>query len=89
MPGTNKPIDPLPEQFNSPEEAGAFWDTHSITDYEEFLEPVELDADIKRRHFQIEVDEESFRVLRETARREHKPVKQVASEILKRRLSAG
>ena len=89
MPGTDKPIDPLPEEFSSPEEAAAFWDTHSITDYEELLEPVELDADIKRRHFQIEVDEESFLALRETARREHKPVRQLASEILKRRLTAG
>ncbi|MBN2128673.1 MAG: hypothetical protein JW741_04225 [Sedimentisphaerales bacterium] len=89
MPGTNKPIDPLPEQFSSPEEAAVFWDTHSITDYEEFLEPVDIDADIKRRHFQIEVDEESFLALRETARRERKPVKQLASEILKRRLTAG
>ena len=89
MPGTDKPIDPLPEQFNSPKEAAVFWDTHSITDYEEFLEPVDFEADIERRHFQIEVDEESFLALRETARRERKPVKQLASEILKRRLTAG
>jgi len=86
---TSTPKNPPPEEFNSPEEAAPFWDTHSITDYEEFLEPVELDADIKRRHFQIEVDEESFLALRESARREHKPVKQLASEILKRRLTAG
>jgi len=85
MRSTDKHIDPLPDEFRSPEEAAGFWDTHSITDYEEFLEPVELDADVKRRHFEIEVDEESFLALREIAKREQKPVRQLASEILKQK----
>jgi len=85
----NKQVDPLPDEFGSYEEAAEFWDTHSITDYEEFLEPVDVEVEIQRRHFEIEVDEESFRALRETAKREQKPVKQLASEILKQRLRAG
>ncbi len=89
MRNANKHVDPLPDEFGSLEEAAEFWDTHSITDYEEFLEPVDVEVDIQRRHFQIEVDEESFRALREVARKEQKPVKQVASEILKQRLRAG
>lgn len=36
----NKSIDPLPDSFETEEEAGAFWDTHSTTDYEEYLEPL-------------------------------------------------
>ena len=67
--------DPLPNEFGSYEEAAEFWDTHSITDYEEFLEPVDVEVDIQRLHFEIEVDEESFQALRETAKREQKPVK--------------
>lgn len=55
MRSTDRPVDPLPKEFRSHEEAAEFWDTHSITDYEEFLEPV----------------------------------KQLASEILKQRLTAG
>jgi len=86
---TSKQVDPLPDEFKSRQEAAEFWDTHSITDYEEFLEPVDLDVDIKRRHFEIEVDEESFMALRETARKEQKPLKQLASEILKQRLRTG
>jgi hypothetical protein len=89
MQDTDKRPDPLPEEFSSPEEAAQFWDTHSITDYEESLEAVDLDVNIERRHFEIEVDEESFLALRETAQREKKPVKQLASEILKQRLRAG
>lgn len=89
MQDTNKHPDPLPDEFKSYEEAAEFWDTHSITDYEEFIEPVEVDVDIQRRHFEIEVDEDTFLALREAARREHKPIKELASEILKHRLRAG
>ena len=89
MPSEDRHTDPLPEEFKSLEEAAEFWDTHSITDYEEFLEPVEIDVDIRRRHFEIEVDEETFLALREVARKERKPMKELASEILKRRLRAG
>lgn len=67
----------------------SFWDTHSITDCGEFVEPVEVDVDIQRRHFEIEVDSERFLALREAARRERKPIKELASEILKHRLIAG
>jgi hypothetical protein len=89
MRNTGEHTDRLPDEFGSYEEAAQFWDTHSITDYEESLEPVDLDVDIQRRHFEIEVDEGSFLALREVAQREQKPVKQLASEILKQRLRAG
>lgn len=88
MPNTDRPIDPLPDEFESEEAAAEFWDTHSITDYEELLEPVDVEVDLKRRHFEIEVDEESFLALRDVARKQHKPVKQLASEILKQELAA-
>ena len=87
MASTNRHIDPLPDKFASEEEAAEFWDTHSLTDYEEFLEPVNLEVKIERRHFEIEVDEQSFLALRSNAETQHKPVKELASEILKRELA--
>ncbi|MFQ5628018.1 MAG: CopG family antitoxin [bacterium] len=87
MPSTNKKIDPLPDEFSSEEEASEFWDTHSITDYEEYLQPVEFKADIKKRHFQIEVDEESFIVLRDYARKQKRPAKQLISELIKQKIA--
>jgi hypothetical protein len=89
IPGEDKHVAPLPDEFKSLEEAAKFWDTHSITDYEEFLEPVEVDVDIQRRHFEIEVDEETFLALREVAQKERTSMKELASEILKRRLRVG
>jgi len=83
------PIDPLPDKFGSDREPAHFWDTHDITNYEQFLEPVDLDANIQQRHFEIDMDEESFLTLCGVARKEQKPVKQIASEILKQKLRTG
>ena len=35
-------IDPLPETFDSFEQMADFWDTHDVTDYAEYLTPVEM-----------------------------------------------
>ena len=86
MPSTPEQIEPLPEEFTSEEEAGEFWDAHSIADYADLLEPADVDVRITKRHFEIEVDEESFRALRQSANRQHRPVKEVASETIKRHL---
>ena len=39
--------DPLPEDFDSLEEFLAFWDAHSTADYEDQMEDVEVDIDIR------------------------------------------
>jgi hypothetical protein len=88
MKSTDKKFDPLPEEFESEDEASKFWDAHSVTDYEDFLEPEDMEVDLKRRHFEIEVDEEAFLALRDIAGKRRKPVKQIASEILKEKLEA-
>jgi hypothetical protein len=87
MRGEVKCSNPLPDQFASEDEAAEFWDSHSIADYEESLEPADVDIDLRRRHFEIEVDEESFLALRSVAHRQRRPVKQLASEILKQNLA--
>ena len=83
---SKKIIDPLPNAFTSEEEAGEFWDTHSTSDYEEYLEPVDMMVDIKRRHFEIEIDRESFLALNLYAKKIKKSVKKIASKILKENL---
>ena len=34
-------IDPLPDSFETEEQAGEFWDTHSTMGYEKHVEPTE------------------------------------------------
>ncbi len=75
MRNESKSLDPLPDEFTSIEEAAEFWDAHSITDYAEFPEPVDPDVDIRRCHFEIAVDAETFLALRQAAEREQKPIK--------------
>jgi hypothetical protein len=52
MKDTNKKIDPLPDEFRSEEKAAEFGDTHSLADYEEFLEPVHFEVAVKRQRFE-------------------------------------
>lgn len=40
-------VDPLPDHFNSLEEAAGFWDTHSTADYEEYMKEAHFDVDLK------------------------------------------
>jgi hypothetical protein len=49
---------------------------------------VELDVDLKRQHFEIEIDGESFLALRSSTSKHSNPLKQLASEILKEKLKA-
>ncbi len=39
--------DPLPENFDSLEEFWTFWDTHSTADYEDSMEEVDVQVDIR------------------------------------------
>ncbi|HKP38056.1 MAG TPA: hypothetical protein VJT71_14460 [Pyrinomonadaceae bacterium] len=39
MKDQNKKIDSLPDSFETEEQAGKFWDTHSLMDYQAYLTP--------------------------------------------------
>jgi predicted DNA binding CopG/RHH family protein len=62
--------DPLPDQFSSPEEAGEFWDTHSGTDYEEYMTEVHFDVELKRRAHEVRVTDQLLREVRKIARQQ-------------------
>jgi hypothetical protein len=42
--------DILPETFETYEEMAEFWDTHDVTDYEEYLTPVEVNLVAHPKH---------------------------------------
>jgi len=48
--------EPLPEEFDSIEEAAEFWDTHSLADYEDLQEDVEFEVELKseKNYFAVE-----------------------------------
>ena len=63
-----KKRDPLPESFESISAAADFWDTHDSADYEDIMEDIDFDVDIKRHIFLVPVAESVFGDIREKAR---------------------
>nr|BAL58438.1 hypothetical conserved protein [Candidatus Acetothermum autotrophicum] len=83
-----KHVDPIPEEFASYEEAAEFWDTHDPEDYPDAFRPVKATVELRRRRYEIEVDEELVKMLQAAARRQKKTISQLASEILRKELAA-
>jgi hypothetical protein len=65
---SKKKIDPLPDHFNSLEEAGEFWDTHDTTDYEEYMIPAHFDVDLKGSVHEVRVVHELLEEVTKIAR---------------------
>ena len=81
-----KQIDPMPEEFASYEEAAEFWDTHDTTDYPEAFHTIEVVSELRRRHYEIEIDADVIQTLRKQARRKGVPSSQLANELLRQHL---
>lgn len=62
--------EPLPENFESIEEFQEFWDTHSSADYEEQMEDVEVDIDIRSSRVYCAVAKDLLEQVRAQARRQ-------------------
>ena len=89
MPNSGKRVDPIPDEFASYEDAAEFWDTHDTTDYPEVFQTVEVeDAVLQRRRYEVEIDEDVIRVLREKAQQRDVPISRLASDILRQQLLA-
>lgn len=87
MENKSKRIDPLPDEFETEEEAGAFWDAHSTIDYQEYLEPANEVIQIRERIFEVQVAEDVFQKLQQEATSLHQSVPRVVDQILRKQLS--
>jgi predicted DNA binding CopG/RHH family protein len=81
-----KHIDPIPDEFASYEEAVEFWDTHDTTDYPDSFETVSVEAEFKQRRYEVEIDEETMKVLKLQAEKRGLPVSNVLSELLREKI---
>jgi len=84
---TNKRKDTIPDHFASAEEAGEFWDTHSAADYLDEMEEVEMEFDIKRRTFLVQVNDRIYKLAKKKAEAEHMTVEQIINTLLDRELA--
>jgi hypothetical protein len=71
MRGQNKKSkDVLPENFETLEELSEFWDTHSTADYEEVMEPVEVEIDLSSSKVYCPVAKDLLLQVRQQARKQ-------------------
>jgi len=83
---TTKARDPLPEHFNSIEEAADFWDTHDSGEYEEFFKDVECTFDIKKRTHLISMDGSLYDEVRAIAKKKRIPTEKLVTRWIKEKL---
>lgn len=83
MSDKRKQVDPIPDEFASYEEAAEFWDTHDTTNYPESFETVAVEAEFRRRRYEVEIDEEAMKLLKKQAEKRGLPVSNVLSEMLR------
>ena len=62
--------DALPKEFDSISEAADFWDSHDSADYEDMMEEVKFEVDIKRHIYLVPVAGTLLERLRKRARSE-------------------
>ena len=77
----------IPETFETYDEAAEFWDTHDSTDFLGVLEEVDVEVDIQKRHYLIELDQDTAKLLQERALKEHMSPTNLASNLLHRDLA--
>ena len=87
MENKNKIIDPLPDSFATEEEAGEFWDNHSLVDFTECLENSDDKIKISKRVFEVQIAEDVFRKLRQEAKISHESLPKVVDDILRKELT--
>ncbi|MCZ7403025.1 MAG: CopG family antitoxin [Candidatus Methanoperedens sp.] len=82
-----KKIEKIPEEFKTYEEAADFWDNHDSTDYLDNLEEIEVEVDVQKRHFLLEVDMQIAEILQESARKKGVSASSLANELLSKQLA--
>ena len=85
MPKKGK-VEPIPEEFDNYEDAAEFWDTHDSTEYDDVLEEIEMEVDIQKRHYLVEIDKEVSEVLHKKAQKQGIPDSVFASKLLQKEL---
>lgn len=80
-------IEEIPEEFASYEEAGEFWDSHDSMDYADFLEDVEIEVNLQKRHYLIEIKEETAEKLQKITKEKGISASEFVEELLQKQLT--
>jgi hypothetical protein len=78
---------PIPEEFESLEKAGEFWDTHSAADYWDEMEDVSLEVDIEDRRFAVLLEDKVYYALEKAAATQGVQPDTLLNDLLRRELA--
>ena len=81
-----KRVEPIPEEFDSYEEAAEFWDAHDTTDYPDVFQTVDVETAFGGRYYEIEIEADVAEVLQAQAQQKGATVSDLASDLLRQRL---
>ena len=78
----------LPENFGTLEELWEFWDTHSSADYEDDMEPIEVEIDLSSSKVYCPVAKDLLRQVRQQAHQQGVSTETLINLWLQERLCA-
>lgn len=84
----NKKTESIPDEFSSYEEAADFWDAHDTTDYLDEMETVSVEAELRQRHHEVELDEDVVKLLRAKAQKLGTTTGHLASSLLRQHMAS-
>jgi hypothetical protein len=82
----DKDRDPLPDETASLEDVADFWATHDTTEYADAFVDVKVTFDIRKRHYQVDVQKDTFELLAKRAAAVNMPVERIIDEALRKEL---
>ena len=85
--GSGKQPAPLPEHFESLEQAAEFWDEHDSADYEEFMQDVEAEGRIRERTYLVRLEGELYRKVIDIARERGVPAESLVNDWVQEKAS--
>ena len=72
--------------FKNYEEAADWFDTHDMSDYQDQMQPVDFQFDLRKNRNWVELEGEIARNLRQLAKKQRIPTRRLVNELLKERL---
>lgn len=77
----------IPVEFTSYEEAADFWDTHDTADYPEVFETVDAKTELRKRHYEVEVDDDVIKFLKKKSHKLGVPISPLINDMLRKQIS--
>jgi len=81
-----KHVEPTPDNFQSYEAAADFWDSHDTTDYLDEFRTVEVNTELRARHFEVEIDGQVAKALQAQAKEKGVRISDLAFSLLRQQL---